>query len=110
MGAEVPALVLLALADLGATCGAGLEEDKRLSLEKSLFELLDGYYVFKDSQQALVRLLDGNRIMALLNISPGPLLGEILEAVEEAQGLGEITSKADAERFALEFYRNKYRQ
>lgn len=106
--ADVPPLVLLALADLSSTCGEGLEVERRQALEKNLIELLDEYYVFKDSQQSLVRLLDGKRIMELLNIKPGPVLGEILEAVEEAQSLKEISTVADAERFVVEFYRLKH--
>jgi len=107
MGNEVPELVLLALADLGSTCGAGLEESKRERLESELFELLDGYFVFKSSELAMVRLLDGNQIMKLLNVPPSPAIGELLTALEEAQSLGEVTSVDEAERFVEQTHRNK---
>ena len=44
------------------------------------------------------RLLGGDDLIALGH-RPGPRLGEILRALEEAQLEGEVTSRADAERF-----------
>ena len=44
------------------------------------------------------RLLGGDDLIALGH-QPGPRLGEILRALEEAQLEGEVTSRADAERF-----------
>src|SRR5438309_2798215 len=44
------------------------------------------------------RLLGGDDLIALGH-RPGPRLGEILRALEEAQLEGEVTNRADAERF-----------
>ena len=41
-------------------------------------------------------LLDGNDIMAELSLEPGPLVGELLEMVDEARATGDIDSRADA--------------
>ena len=49
------------------------------------------------------RLLGGDDLMAL-GYQPGPLLGEILRALEEAQLEGEVVSRPDAERFVAERY------
>ncbi len=45
---------------------------------------------------AAPRLLDGRDLMAAFDLAPGPHLGTLLEAVQEAQALGEITTKEEA--------------
>lgn len=47
----------------------------------------------------LPKLLDGNEIMALLNIPPSKRLGEIINELEEAQLSGFVQSKDEALRF-----------
>ncbi len=42
------------------------------------------------------KLLRGDELMAALGISPGPLVGELLEAVREAQAAGEVTTQQQA--------------
>jgi tRNA nucleotidyltransferase/poly(A) polymerase len=42
--------------------------------------------------QSLPRLVSGNDLMRELKLKPGPLLGELLEKVREAQAVGEIGS------------------
>lgn len=107
MGEDVPELITLAFGDLGATRGPGLEET-RGALENSLRELLAGYPVFQDSQKKLPKLLDGDQIMQLLGIKPGRLIGELLEELEEAQALKQVTDREEAERFVADKYREKY--
>lgn len=51
------------------------------------------------------RLLDGKEIMRLLNIPPGPRVGELLDALAEAQVDGLVKTKEDAEVF-LKDYKN----
>lgn len=42
------------------------------------------------------KLLGGDELMAELNISPGPLVGRLLETVREAQAAGEISTREEA--------------
>jgi poly(A) polymerase len=42
------------------------------------------------------RLLTGHDLMEALGVSPGPLVGQLLAAVEEAQGAGEVRSREEA--------------
>jgi poly(A) polymerase len=42
------------------------------------------------------RLLTGHDLMEALGLSPGPLVGQLLAAVEEAQGVGEVRSREEA--------------
>ena len=50
-------------------------------------------------EQAIVsppRLLRGDELMAALGLAPGPLVGELLEAVREAQAAGEVSTRQEA--------------
>ncbi len=46
------------------------------------------------------RLLGGDELMAELNLSPGPLIGRLLETVREAQAAGEISTREEALKLA----------
>ncbi len=50
------------------------------------------------------RLVDGNAIIDLLSIRPGPTVGRILDAVIEAQVSGEVTTREEALHLAREIY------
>jgi poly(A) polymerase len=49
------------------------------------------------------RLLGGDDLIAL-GYAPGPLFGDILAALEEAQLEGEVRTRAEAERFVAARY------
>jgi len=48
------------------------------------------------------KLVDGHDIISIFGISPGPRVGEILEAVREAQAAAEVTSREEALSFIKE--------
>jgi poly(A) polymerase len=48
------------------------------------------------------RLIDGDALMAALGLEPGPVVGELLEAVREAQATGEVDTVEQALAFARE--------
>ncbi len=50
----------------------------------------------RQGPQKAPRLVDGHALMEALGLSPGPALGRILEAIEEAQGTGEISTRDEA--------------
>ncbi len=108
VGEDVPELMLLAFADFGATCGPGLLEENRIALEKNWIELLSNYSVYLNEDRQRTRLLDGNRVMKLLSIQAGPVIGEILSALDEAQEFKEVRDQAEAEAFVKNLYREKY--
>jgi poly(A) polymerase len=108
VGEDVPELMLLAYADFGATCGPGLLEESRVSLEKNWNELLANYSAYLNEDRQRIKLLDGNRVMKLLSIPAGPVIGEILAALDEAQEFKEVLNVSDAEAFVKNLYREKY--
>jgi tRNA nucleotidyltransferase/poly(A) polymerase len=42
------------------------------------------------------RLLDGSELIQILELQPGPLIGDLLEGIREAQAAGEIHSREEA--------------
>jgi hypothetical protein len=55
-----------------------------------------------------VRLLNGTQVMRLLSLTPGPIVGELLNALDEAQTFKEVVDVAQAEDFVSQMYREKY--
>lgn len=53
------------------------------------------------------KLVDGHDLMKRFALSPGPLLGKLLEAVREAQAAGVVSSKADAIKFVDKMLRSE---
>jgi poly(A) polymerase len=50
-------------------------------------------------QQRLVapaKLVDGHDLIRIFGLSPGPKMGQLLEAVREAQASGEVTTREEA--------------
>lgn len=105
---DVPELILLALSDFGATRGPALMGDQRDHLQQKLFELFEGYNSFKEQQSQRIRLLNGEEVIKLLGVRPGPVVGEILQALDEAQAVNEIHDRFEAQRFVVNFYHQKY--
>lgn len=107
IGDELPELFVLALADFRSTCGPGLQEARGVA-EANLFELLRNFPVYQSGKKKDSRLLDGNQIMKLLGIDQGPIVGEILEDILEAQALGEVKSHSEAASLVHKLYQEKY--
>lgn len=107
IGEELPELILLALADFRSTCGPGLQDGRR-EAEQNLFELLSNYSVYEVVNKKEDRLLDGTDLMAILDLSPGPVVGQLLEDLLEAQTLGEIKDKEQAASLARKLYDERY--
>ena len=64
--------------------------------------LLRFYLEARETLKPLPKLLDGNEVMKILNIKPSRQLGEIMEALHEAQINGDIIDKDHA----IEFVKN----
>jgi putative nucleotidyltransferase with HDIG domain len=106
---DLPELILLAFADFGATCGPEISDaSARLTAEQKLDELLAGYLDYKTKSQSRLKLLDGDLIMKILGIAPGPIVGDLLEDLAEAQEFNEVSNAADAEAFVRRQYSQKY--
>ena len=86
------------LSALGPEITKEMVEENLSLLDKLLKFYLDSLETIKP----LPKLLDGNEIMEMLNITPSPKLGRILNELHEAQLNGDITTKEQAVWFVRE--------
>ena len=96
-------LVLLGLADLRATQGNNLKQETWQAALDVARILLENYWEKPEETVAPPRLLDGNDLMAELGIAPGPLVGQLLEAIREAQATGKVSTRDEALSLAREW-------
>lgn len=88
--------ILIAQADRLSARGPEITDDIVNENITSLNKLMDFYLNAKETLKPLPKLLDGREIMQILDISPSPKLGEIIDTLFEAQLSGEVTTKDDA--------------
>jgi hypothetical protein len=70
--------------------------------------LLAEYWTRLAESVAPPPLLSGHDLMAELGLPPGPRIGQLLEAIREAQAAGEIVSRQDALALAKNMTRAKW--
>lgn len=89
-------ICLLSLADFMGKYGADLPQDELVAHLETLRTLLEAYYEKPDQAVAPPALINGDDLLSELQLLPGPKVGEILDAVREAQAAGEIAGRAEA--------------
>ena len=102
MEANVIDNIILAKADRLSARGEAITEEIVAENINGLNKLLSFYLEKRDSLKPLPKLLDGNEIMELKKLGQTPKLGEIINALKEAQFNGDIVTKEDA----IEFIKN----
>lgn len=99
-----PGLFLLAMADEMAGCGPLKPKDLFLQISK-IWKVTHEFYIENlEILSKKKRLLDGLEIQNILSINPGPVVGKALNAIEEAQILGIISTKEEARDFLVKWY------
>ena len=99
-------LVLLGLADLRGTRGHTLtQENWKAALDIAQI-LLENCWEKREETVSPPRLLDGNDLMKELNLEPGHIVGQLLEAIREGQATGKIKTREQAIDFAREEMKN----
>lgn len=88
--------IILAQADRLSARGEAVSDEMVENNISNLNKLLNFYLSVKDTLEPLPILLDGNDVMKLLNIKPSKRLGEIMNALHEAQLSGDVTTKEQA--------------
>lgn len=91
--------VLIAQADRLSARGPEITDNIVEENISALNKLLEFYLDSRETLKPLPKLLDGNEIMKVFNIKPSPKLGEIIEALNEAQISGDVVTKDDAVKF-----------
>ncbi|MEW6092889.1 MAG: HDIG domain-containing metalloprotein [Chloroflexota bacterium] len=87
---------LLALADLRATYGNTLSQETWATMLDVVRLLLENWYEKPAESVSPPPLVDGNELMRALKLKPSPKIGELLEAIREAQAMGEVSTREQA--------------
>jgi tRNA nucleotidyltransferase/poly(A) polymerase len=90
---------LLALADLRATYEHTLPQNMWVAGLDVVRLFLENWWEKRAESIAPPPLLNGNDLMQEMVLQPGPLIGQLLGAIREAQALGEVSTREQA--FAL---------
>jgi len=88
-------ILFLSLADHLATRGPHLVLTQWLE-HTQLVEYILAQHFQQESLVAPPKLVNGHDLINIFGMSPGPKIGEILEAVREAQAAGELTTRQEA--------------
>jgi len=103
IGDNVVDNIILAKADRLSARGEVITDEIVEQNLANLDRLQNFYFASLDKLTPLPKLLSGNDVMKLLNIKPSPKLGEILNALYEAQLDGDVTTKQEAIEFVKRF-------
>jgi len=96
--------IILAMADRLSARGPEITDaivDKNIN---ALYKLLEFYLDKQHILEPLPKLLNGNDVIKILKIKPSPMLGEILDAMYEAQLNSEILTREDAILFVKSYF------
>jgi hypothetical protein len=93
-------LMLLGLADLRGTRQHLLTQQTWNSALEVARIFLENYWERPEESIAPSRFVDGNELMMELGLKPGPVVGQLLEAIREAQATGEVSNRDQALAFA----------
>lgn len=92
-------LIIFSLADLLGIYGNEINQDRWVVELDICRELMDAWWEHKDTSVHPKKLIDGDDLMHQFGLKPGKLVGEALEAIQEAQIEGKIQSKGDIPQF-----------
>ncbi len=92
---------LLSLADTMATYNQTLSQEHWLEELDTSRALMESYYEQTEQVVRPPRLISGSDLIEILQMEPGPALGQALEALQEAQATGQVSGREQA----LEFVR-----
>jgi poly(A) polymerase len=99
-------LLFLSLADHLAARGPTLDREQWQAHTRMTAGVLDIHFN-EASLSPPPRLIDGHDVMGLFGLSPGPKVGELLEAVREAQAAGEVNNRRQALAYIKEIINRK---
>ena len=101
LGASGIDVVLLACARHLGTAGSDFKQREWLRFVDSVTTLLDAYFLRYNEIVKPPLLLDGNDIRKLCQLESGPLIGNLLTALREAQVTGDVQSASEAADFVV---------
>jgi poly(A) polymerase len=107
VGDDCLGVLLISYADLQATQGPWRTDEDLRIIGDLIAEITDIYFI--EMERSIPPLLTGINIMRKLGLPPGPIIGEILKSVREAQLSKKIKTHQEAINLAKEILRNRTR-
>lgn len=98
-GSTGPDAALLSLADHLAAYASKPESERWQQRLETARMILQAFFRERRDQVDPPPLLDGRQVMAELGLQPGPLVGELLESLREAQAAGDVRTVDEAVRW-----------
>jgi hypothetical protein len=95
-GAAGVDICILSLADMLATYGPTLKQEDWTHHLDVIRCLMEAWWEHPQQQVSPPALLNGHELMAELDLHPGPMLGQLLEAIREAQVVGKVSNRLEA--------------
>ena len=89
-------ICILSLADMLATYGPTLKQEDWAHHLDVIRCLMEAWWEHPQQQVSPPALLNGHELMAELDLHPGPMLGQLLEAIREAQVVGKVSNRSEA--------------
>jgi poly(A) polymerase len=105
-GDAAPETLLLSLADRLAARGPAATKELDRRHQETVYLLMEQYYRRRE-EEPITPLVTGDDLMTVFHLKPGPLIGELLETIREAQAEGKIGSKDDALRLAKKYLQRR---
>jgi tRNA nucleotidyltransferase/poly(A) polymerase len=93
-------ICLLSLADTLATYGPTLPQDVWANHLNIIRSLLEAWWEKPGESVSPPALLTGHDLIEKLGMKPGPKIGQILEAVREAQASNKVHTRSEALKYA----------
>lgn len=93
-------ICLLSLADVWGTYGIELPQDVWLRQLDVVRALLEAWWEYPEERVSPPTLLSGNELMREFNLSSGPIIGQILGSIREAQAIGKLNTRQEAISYA----------
>jgi putative nucleotidyltransferase with HDIG domain len=102
MGPAGVDVCLLALADTLATYGMTLSPDTWAHHVEVIRTLLEAWWENKEEVISPPPVINGDDLINELDLKPGPIIGQILRSIQEAQATGEVNTPRQALELASE--------
>ena len=98
LGDDGPACLIMWWCDRMATRGSQSQtQPEQIAAQRAFLEdMLRAYFFKAEEVIAPPKLIDGRQLMQALGLRPGPLVGRLVDAIEEAQAEGRIRSAEEA--------------
>ena len=96
LGDAAPGVLILSLADAAAARGPRLQPERWRGHVAYIAYVLENGLAQRNVVTRQPRLVTGSDLIEALGLEPGPEIGRMLAAIEEAVAAGEVTSKQEA--------------